>query len=203
VLEVTGVLTQPVVVFVTVQVAERLPAAFAVVSVMKSSAAPPPVVEVTIPLPSVNDHAYDGVPPLTRPLTVNVKLPPPQSVPEGGVIVNDGSGWIVIVYVSTDAQPPTVYSCVMLPVEPEPQVTSNVPPVPVPVTWLPTIDNGAVAADRLELPETLIVCEPAPLTVYVAVAPAHGFVEAIPAPVTLKSAATGDAVTVIAIDVVA
>jgi hypothetical protein len=91
----------------------------------------------------------------------------------------------------------------MLPVEPEPQVTSNVPPVPVPVTWLPTIDNGAVAADRLELPETLIVCEPAPLTVYVAVAPAHGSVEAIPAPVISKSAAAGDAVTVTAMVVVA
>jgi hypothetical protein len=35
VLEVTGVLTQPVVVFVIVQVAERLPAAFEVFSVMK------------------------------------------------------------------------------------------------------------------------------------------------------------------------
>jgi hypothetical protein len=90
----------------------------------------------------------------------------------------------------------------MLPVEPEPQVASNVP-APVPVTWLPEIERPPVAAEMLELPETLIVCEPAPLTVYVAVAPAHGFVEAIPAPVMLKSAATGDAVTVIAIDVVA
>jgi hypothetical protein len=35
VLEVTAVLTQPVVVFVIVQVAERLPAAFEVFSVMK------------------------------------------------------------------------------------------------------------------------------------------------------------------------
>jgi hypothetical protein len=120
------------------------------------------------------------------------------------VIVNDGSGWIETVYVSTDAQPPTVYSCVMLPVEPEPHATSNVP-APVPVTWLAeTTDKPPVVAGIPELPEMLIVCEPAPATVYVSVVPAHGIVAAaIPAPVTLKSAATGDAVTVIAIDVVA
>jgi len=91
----------------------------------------------------------------------------------------------------------------MLPVEPEPQVTSNVP-APVPVTWLPETDKAPVVAGIPELPEMLIVCEPAPATVYVAVVPAHGIVAAaIPAPVMLKSAATGDAVTVIAIDVVA
>jgi hypothetical protein len=200
--EVTDVLTQPVVVFVTTHVALRGPAAFAVFRVMKLSPTPPPVVDTTS-APPENVHAYDGVPPFTRPLTVNVKLPPPQSVPDGGVIVNDGSGWIETVYVSTDAQPPTVYSCVMLPVEPEPHVMSNVPPVPVPVTWLPTIESGAVAAERPEFPDTLIVCEPAPATVYVAVVPAHGAAAPIPAPVMLKSPATGDAVTVTAIDVVA
>ena len=117
--------------------------------------------------------------------------------------MNDGIGWIETVYVSTDAQPPTVYSCVMLPVEPEPHATSNVP-APVPVTWLPETDKPPVVAGIPELPEMLIVCEPAPATVYVAVVPAHGIVAApIPAPVMLKSPATGDAVTVTAIDVVA
>ena len=94
--EVTVVLTQPVVVFVTTHAALRVPAAFAVFRVMKLSPAPPPVVDTTVALPE-NVHAYDGVPPFTRPLTVNVKLPPPQSVPDGGVMVNDGSGEIEIV----------------------------------------------------------------------------------------------------------
>jgi hypothetical protein len=67
-----------------------------------------------VPIPDgsfVSAHKYVGEPPaFTRPETFHVWLMPPQSVPDGGVIVNDGSGWIVIVYVSSEAQPPTVYS---------------------------------------------------------------------------------------------
>jgi hypothetical protein len=94
---------------------------------------------------------------------VNVKLPPPQSVPEGGVIVNDGSGEIVIVYVSTDAQPPTVYSSEMVPVAPAPHVTvKEFAVLPGPLACEPETSVQEASTAVIVPPDTVTVCEPAP-----------------------------------------